>query len=67
MMNFLCINDILTKNGYPLFLKDKTYKSLFMDNESIIITICLNNEISDDCKTYSEYSIDWINQNFIKI
>lgn len=60
--NLICLNTINNKFGMPLFEKDKVYTILYVDNESLIKTICLNHILY--ANEYSEFDSDWVIKNF---
>ncbi len=62
--NLICLNTIKNPLGWDLFEKDKVYTVLYVNNETVIRTACLNHKLY--ANEYSEFDIEWINKNFKK-
>jgi hypothetical protein len=58
----ICKNDINNVFGWPLFEKNKEYKVLYVDNESIEIMVTIEHNLYGN--EYKEYPIEWVKQNF---
>ncbi len=53
------INNLL---GQPLFEKDKVYTVIYVDNESIKKTVCLDHILY--ANEYSDLDMEWVYENF---
>ncbi len=60
--NLICLNTIKNPFGKSLFEKDKVYTVLYVDNESVIKTVCLNHILY--ANEYSDFDLEWVNKNF---
>jgi len=58
----ICLNTIKNPLGWDLFEKDKLYTVLYVNNETIITTVCLNHNLY--ANEYSEFDLEWVVKNF---
>lgn len=63
--SLICLNNIKNPFGSSLFEKDKIYNVLYINNETIIRTACLNHRLY--ANEYSEFDIEWISKNFKRV
>ena len=60
----ICTEDVKNVMGQPLFVKGEVYDVLYVNNEDVVTTICLNHILY--ANEYSEFDLDWVSKKFKK-
>ena len=58
----ICLSDINNLQRLPLFKKDEVYEVLYVDNEGIIPTVCINHILY--AIEYIDFDLEWVLKNF---
>lgn len=59
-----CHEDVNNIFGQPLFVKGEVYDILYVNNENVVTTICLNHILY--ANEYSEFDLEWVIKRFKK-
>ena len=58
----ICLENINNTFNKPLFKKDGIYEVLYVDNESVAPTVCINHILY--ANEYSDFDLEWVLKNF---
>ena len=58
----ICIEDIKNILGQPLFVKGEVYDVIYVNNENVVTTVCLNHILY--ANEYSEFDLEWVLKRF---
>lgn len=60
----ICLEDVNNIFGQPLFVKGEVYDVIYVNNENITTTLCLNHILY--ANEYSEFDLEWVINKFNK-
>jgi|688.fasta_scaffold97633_3 hypothetical protein len=58
----ICLENINNPFNKPLFKKDGIYEVLYVDNEGVTPTVCINHILY--ANEYSDFDLEWVLKNF---